>query len=444
MGRFDDDGQGLLPLFPLTSAIAPSGRLSIGGCDAVELARQYGTPLYVFDEATLRRRCAEFREEFSRAYPRAFVIYASKAFISRPLATLIVSEGLGLDVVSGGELAIACSARCPPASIYFHGNNKTRAELEQAVDYSVGRVVVDSFYELALLNEIAGVKGVSQDILLRLNPGVDAHTHAHVTTGVVDSKFGFPLGNGQAEEAVRQAICASNLNLVGLHCHIGSQVFETAPFEQAVEVMLKFAAGMRRKHGFELMEFSPGGGFAVQYVLDSPAPPVSSYARAITSKVLGLCQELGLTPPRLVVEPGRAIVGQAGVALYSVGSIKDIPGVRRYASVDGGMGDNIRPALYEAKYEALVANKAGRAARERVSIAGRYCESGDILVKEAMLPPLEPGDIVAVPVAGAYAPAMASNYNAVPRPAIVLVRDGVVRLIRRRETYEDMMSRDLG
>ena len=408
----------------------------------VELASRFGTPLYVFDEETLRQNCRQFREAFASRYPQSQVLYASKAFINPALARVMASEGLGLDVVSGGELAVARSVEFPARNIYFHGNNKTRSELEQAVQYGIGRVVVDGFNELSLLNDVAGKRGAVQETLLRVNPGVDPHTHAHIATGVVDSKFGFPLRDGQAEEAVRQAICLPNLNLVGLHCHVGSQIFEVEPYVEAIQVMLSFAAELRRRHGFELMEFSPGGGFAVQYLAGLPAPPVAKYAEAITSNVLSLCKELDITPPRLVVEPGRGIVGRAGVALYSVGSIKDIPGVRKYVSVDGGMGDNIRPALYEARYEAVLANRAGEPAVERVTVAGRFCESSDVLVRDVMLPRAQVGDIVAIPVSGAYAPAMASNYNAVPRPAIVMVNGGEARLIRRRETYEDLMSRD--
>ncbi|MEW6033525.1 MAG: diaminopimelate decarboxylase [Chloroflexota bacterium] len=443
MSRSDAGNRALLTVFPLTAKVDARGRLRIGGCDTVELAARFGTPLYLFDEATLRRKCSEFREEFGRRYPDTRVIYASKAFLNPALVAMLASENLGLDVVSGGELAVAQSVQFPAERIYFHGNNKSRAELEQALAYSVGRVVVDNFHELELLNEAARRAGKTQDILLRLNPGVDPHTHAHIATGVADSKFGFPLAGGQAEEAMRQAASAPGLKLVGLHCHIGSQVFEVEPFLEATELVLRFAAGMcPPQAGFELMEFSPGGGFAVQYLVETPAPPVSRYAEAITSRVLALCGALGLAPPRLVLEPGRGIVGQAGVALYTLGSVKDIPGVRRYVCVDGGMGDNIRPALYEAGYEALLANKADQPGTERVTLAGRFCESGDILVKDVMLPPVKAGDIVAVPVSGAYAPAMASNYNAVPRPAMVMVQDGKARLIRRRESYEDLMLRD--
>lgn len=436
------NGKDLIPLFPMGTEIDRHGHLVIGGCDTVELASRFGTPLYVFDEDTLRARCREFRDEFARRLPQSLAVYASKAFINKTLVSILASEGLGLDVVSGGELSVARSVKFPARNIYFHGNNKTRVELEQAVAYGIGRVVVDGFSELALLEQVAAARGVTQDILLRISPGVDAHTHASITTGILDSKFGFPLQNGQAEEAVKLALSLPHLKLVGLHCHIGSQVFEVEPYLEAIQVMLQFAADMLRKHGFEMLEFSPGGGFAVQYVPGPAAPPVSAYADAVVSKLTSVCAELKLKVPRLTVEPGRAIVGRAGVALYSVGSIKDIPGVRKYVSVDGGMGDNIRPAIYDAKYEAVLANKADAATVQKVTISGRFCESGDILVKDVSLPQVATGDIVAIPVSGAYCPSMASNYNAVPRPAIVLVKDGQARVIRRRETYEDLMAMD--
>lgn len=435
-------GKDLIPLFPIGTEIDHDGHLVIGGCDTVELASRFGTPLYVFDEGTLRARCREFRDEFTRRLPQSLAVYASKAFINKALVSILASEGLGLDVVSGGELAVARSVKFPARNIYFHGNNKTGAELEQAVAYGIGRVVVDGFSELALLEQVAASRGAIQDIMLRISPGVDAHTHASITTGILDSKFGFPLQNGQAEEAVKLALSLPHLRLVGLHCHIGSQVFEVEPYLEAIQVMLQFAAEMLRKHGFEMQEFSPGGGFAVQYVPGPAAPAVSVYADAIATKLTSVCSELKLKVPRLTVEPGRAIVGRAGVALYSVGSIKDIPGVRKYVSVDGGMGDNIRPAIYDAKYEAMLANKAGAATAQKVTISGRFCESGDVLVKDVSLPQVATGDIVAIPVSGAYCPSMASNYNAVPRPAIVLVKDGQARVIRRRETYEDLMAMD--
>jgi len=430
-----------LSLFPLTAEVNERGHLAVGGCDTIELAREFGTPLYVFDEFSLRRRCAEFKAQFSQHYADTAVVYAGKAFLNRALALLLKEEGLGLDVVSGGELSIAHSVDFPLDRVYFHGNNKSAEELKLALEWRVGRIVVDSFHELAQLAEIAKEKGCIQDILLRLTPGVDPHTHQHITTGIVDSKFGFPLSS--AGEAVAKAASAPNLNLVGFHFHLGSQIFEVEPYLEAVKITLDFAAAMKAECGFELRELDIGGGFAVQYTLDSPAPPLSAYAEAIASAVTSKCQELKLALPRLIIEPGRAIVGQAGMALYEVGTVKEIPGVRCYVSVDGGMADNIRPALYEAKYEAVVANKMRERESRKVTIAGKFCESGDILIRDISLPPVAAGDILAVADCGAYCLSMASNYNAALRPAVVMVREGKARLIRRRETFEDLTRCDL-
>jgi len=432
-----------LTLFPLTAEVSKQGHLLIGGCDVVDLANEFGTPLYLFDELTLRHQCREFKDEFCKYHPDTLVIYASKAFLNRALALIFQEEGLGLDVVSGGELSIAHSVDFPLDKVYFHGNNKTPEELNLALHLGVGRIVVDNFYELELLNRLAGERGISQDILLRLTPGVDPHTHQYTTTGTIESKFGFPVATGQAEEAIKQALSASNLNLLGLHFHLGSPVPEVQPYELAIEIILRFAREMGRKFGFNLSEFDIGGGFAIPYTLDSKVPTIAEYARALAGKLNSLISGLELSRPRLIIEPGRAIIGQAGVALYKVGAIKEIPGIKKYVCVDGGMSDNIRPALYGAKYEALVANKALEAEKDVVTIAGKLCESGDILVKDINLVSMHPGDIIAIPVCGAYSIPMSSNYNAMPRPAIVMVKESRARLIRRRETYQDMMNLDL-
>ncbi len=433
----------LAGVFPEGAQVGPQGRLVLGGCDTIDLAAEYGTPLYVFDETTLRNRCKEFLGEFSRLYSSASVAYASKAFINRALAAILKEEKLSLDVVSGGELAIARSVGFPLDSVFFHGNNKSRAELDQALECGVGRVVADNFHELSLLEGLAGGKGMRAKILLRLSPGVDAHTHAATTTGTLDSKFGFPISTGQAEEAVKIAMASPHLNLLGLHCHLGSPVLDLDAYARAIEVMIGFAAEMKSRHGFVMAEFSPGGGFPVQYLCTESHPPVSQYAGVIVAALKEQCRKHGLPSPRMTVEPGRAIVGRAGVALYTVGASKNIPGIRRYVSVDGGMADNIRPAIYGSRYEALVANKVGAPETEKVTIAGKFCESGDILVRDVDLPPVGAGDIIAIPASGAYCLAMASNYNASLKPAIVLVKDGKARLIRRRETPEDLMRNDV-
>ena len=429
-------------LFPVTAEVSADDRLVLGGCDSVDLVSQFGTPLYVFDEETLRRMCREFVGEFGARYSDTRVVYASKAFTTPALARLIDEEGLGLDVVSGGELAVARAVGFPSEGIYFHGNNKSLEELDMALDYRIGRVVLDGFHELSALDDLARRRGMTQDVMLRLSPGVDPHTHSHTTTGVLDSKFGFPIETGDAAQAVRQALEASSLNLVGLHFHLGSPIFELEPYSIAIDTALTFASSFKDQ-GLELQEFSPGGGFAIGYVMTQSPPAVADYAEVITSAVKDRCAALGLGTPRLVIEPGRAIVGRSGVALYRVGAIKDIPGVRRYVSLDGGMGDNIRPALYDARYEAAVANRMADPPRETVTLAGKFCESGDILIRDIRLPVMEPGDVVAIPSSGAYAPSMASNYNHNPRPAIVMVKDGNARLIRRRETYQDLMLCDI-
>ena len=436
-------------VFPDAAEIDGQGRLVIGGCSALDLAEEYGTPVYVLDEATLRNRCrtyrAEFEQRLSDTGAEAQVLYASKAYINPALAQIFNEEGLGLDVVSGGELAVAAAAQFPLEKVYFHGNNKTPDELAYSVEQGIGRVVVDSFHELELLSRIAGEAGRVQDILIRVSPGIDPHTHAYTTTGIIDSKFGFSIQTGDAENAIRQALAAPNLNLRGLHFHLGSPIFELEPYAAATDLVLRFAAGFREE-GLDLQEFSPGGGFAIAYTRDQEPPAIGEYAETIVGTLKETCDELGLAIPTLLIEPGRSIVGPAGVALYRIGAIKDIPGVRKYVSVDGGMGDNIRPALYQAAYEVLSAGKVnvdGNYQEEKVTIAGKYCESGDVLASDIMLPIPQPGDIIAIPASGAYCPSMASNYNLNPRPPMVLVKDGESRLIRRRESYGDMMLCDV-
>ena len=429
-------------VFPSSTEVAPSGHIKIGGVDLADLAAEFGTPLYLYDEASLRGQCREYIEEFRSRYPDVKVAYASKAFLNLALVRIFAEEGLGLDVVSGGELAMAVKGGMPPERIYFHGNNKSPQELAYAVEQGCGVVVVDNFYEMETLDEIAGGRGVRQDILLRISPGVDPHTHHHTTTGTLDSKFGFPLETGQAAEALGKALGSGHLNLLGLHFHLGSPIFETEPYAEAIKRALEFAAGQRAA-GLDLQELNVGGGFAIRHTRDDEPPTVARYADVIVSTLNAECQRLGLTPPLLTIEPGRSVVGRAGVALYSVGATKDIPGVRKYVSVDGGMGDNIRPALYGAHYEAVAATRANDPPTESITLAGKFCESGDVLVRDFPLPALRAGDLIAIPAAGGYAPSMASNYNLAPRPAIVMVNDGQARLIRRRESYDDLMSLDV-
>ncbi len=431
-----------ISLFPTTAAVNAAGRLEIGGCDSVGLAAEFGTPLYVFDEDTLRGICRAFIGEFTRRYADTWVAYASKAFINPAIARVMKEEGMALDVVSGGELAVAAAVDFPSDRIYFHGNNKTPDELRMAIDHRVGRIVIDGFHELELLDSLAREKGVVQDVMLRISPSVDPHTHVHTTTGTLDSKFGIPIETGDAAGAIRKALRAPNLNLIGLHFHLGSPIFELEPYAIAIDAVLTFAAEFKSE-GLKLEEFSPGGGFAIGYVTEQPPPPIGDYAEVITSMVRRRCDDLDLGSPKLIIEPGRSVVGRPGVALYTVGAVKDIPGVRKYVSLDGGMGDNIRPALYGSQYEAVVANRMSDEPEETITLAGKFCESGDFLIRDIDLPVLASGDIVALPSSGAYAPAMASNYNTNPRPAIVMVKGGEATLIRRRETYEDMMRADI-
>ena len=428
-------------LFPVAAVVNDQDHLLLGGCDVVDLLREFGSPLYVYDEATLQAMALGFKDAFGKRSPGAQVIYACKAFINVGMARLLAGYGLGFDVVSGGELTVLKVAGVSPDSVYFHGNNKSPQELEEAVAWGIGRVVVDGFREIELLEGIARAAGRRQPVLVRVSPNVDPHTHHHTTTGVLDSKFGIPIATGQAQEAVRSVLASPHLDLRGLHFHLGSPIFELEPYALATQVVLEFASQMR-EDGLELQEFSPGGGFAIAYTSADNPPTPDAYAEAIVSALAGGCQQFGMPTPALIVEPGRAVVGRAGVALYTVGSIKEVPGVRTYVAVDGGMGDNIRPALYGAQYHAMVANKATHPATHTVTIAGRYCESGDVLVRDARLAPVEEGDVIAIPAAGAYAPAMASTYNLNGRPAIVLVGEGRARLLRRRETYADLMSAD--
>ena len=429
-------------VFPISTQVNEQDHLVIGGCDVTDLVAEFGTPLYVYDEETLKARADGFIGAFGSRYGKSKVLYASKAFVNVGLARLLSGAGLGFDVVSGGELAILRAAGVPPETVYFHGNNKTPQELREALDWRIGQIVIDSFHELETLDELAREAGVVQPVLVRVSPSIDAHTHRLTTTGVLDSKFGFPLDTGQAKEAVQKAVAAPNLDLKGLHFHLGSPIFELEPYVEAIGRVLLFASEMREE-GLQMTEFSPGGGFAIAYTEEDEPPAPADYAQAIVDALKQGCADHGLPEPQLIIEPGRSITGPAGVALYTVGAIKDVPGVRTYVSVDGGMGDNIRPALYGSKYVAVVGDAASQEPTQVVTIAGKYCESGDVLVKDASVPPVRPGSIIAIPAAGAYSPSMASTYNVIGRPAIVLVSDGKATLIRRRESYVDLMAQDV-
>ena len=430
-----------IKLFPVASEINKAGHLVIGGCDTLDLAAKYGTPLYVLDELTLRKQCREFKNEFGKRYPDTTVVYAGKAFLNGAMATLLKEEAMGLDVVSGGELFIAESAGFPMDMVYCHGNNKSAEEIKTALSRHVGRIVVDGLDELARLTSLAEESGHIPDILLRITPGIEAHTHSHIATGGAGSKFGFPLY--MAEEAVSRAMAAPSVNLVGLHFHVGSLITEVNPYLESIDLVLEMASEMKGKYGFELEEFNIGGGYGVAYTLEDRVPEISYFADKITSAIVAKCGQLKLALPGLIIEPGRAIVARAGVALYKAGNIKDVAGPLRYVAVDGGMADNIRPALYDSRYEAVLAGKMNDKDSEPVTIAGRFCESGDIMVKNIKLPPVKTEDLIAIPVCGAYCIPMSSNYNASLKAPVVMLADGRDRLIRRRETYQDLTRCDL-
>jgi diaminopimelate decarboxylase len=426
--------------WPLTATRDDDGVLHLGGVALTELAVTHGTPLWVVDEEDLRTRARRYREGFAGVE----VAYASKAWCTVGILQLIDEEGLLVDVASGGELETALVAGISPARVIFHGNNKSVAELDRAVEVGVGRIVVDSFDEIDRLERVAADRGVVAPCVLRVTPGIDAHTHEYVRTGHDDSKFGFTLSLGLAEEAALAVRDAEHLDLVGIHAHIGSQIFGTDPFVANAEVMLELLARWREEHDLEVGELNLGGGMGIRYTHEDHPVEVSRYGKAVVEAVDETCERLGLPRPRLLVEPGRAIVGPSTVTLYEVGTVKPLPGLRTYASVDGGMSDNIRPALYGAEHEVALANRTGDTTPQPVTLVGKHCESGDLVREHASLPSdLKVGDLVAIAATGAYNESMASNYNRLPRPAAVLVRDGRVRELVRRETVEDLLRRDV-
>ncbi|WP_400163839.1 diaminopimelate decarboxylase [Brevibacillus sp. TJ4] len=426
-----------------TSRINEQGNLEIGGCDTTELAATYGTPLYVYDEALIRSKCRAYVEAFRDTGFAFQVAYASKAFCTMAMCKLVEEEGLSLDVVSGGELLTALQAGFPTERIHFHGNNKSREEIVMALDAKIGCFVVDNFIELFELDEIARERGEQVSVLLRVTPGVEAHTHEYISTGQVDSKFGFDVQTGQALEAIRYAHESQNLHLLGVHSHIGSQIFEVEGFVIAAKRLIDLLDEAKHAFGFVSTVLNVGGGFGIRYT-DSDTPlEAAEYIKAITTAVREEMSKRNIPLPELWIEPGRSIVGDAGTTLYRIGSQKNIPGVRKYVAVDGGMTDNLRPALYQAVYEAAIANKMNETENEVVSIAGKCCESGDMLIWDVKLPQASAGDILAVPSTGAYGYAMSNNYNRIPRPAVVFVKDGEAELVVKRETYADVVSHDL-
>ncbi len=426
-----------------TSTINNEGHLEIGGCDTVELKEQYGTPLYIMDEQLIRQRCREYMDAFRATGMEFQVAYASKAFCTMAMCRIVEEEGLSLDVVSEGELHTALQAGFPSARIHFHGNNKTPDELEMALDAEIGCFVVDNFIEMQMLDAIAAEKGLKPGILLRVTPGVEAHTHEFISTGQEDSKFGFDIGNGSAEEAVKLAHKLEHVELLGLHSHIGSQIFEVDGFQVAAQRVADFARQLQQEVGVTFKVINLGGGFGIRYTEEDSPLDAAEYVQAIADVVKQQFAGLEGQLPQIWIEPGRSIVGDAGTTLYTIGTSKDIPNVRKYVAVDGGMTDNPRPALYDAVYEAVLANRANDEATELVSVAGKCCESGDMLIWDIELAEPIAGDLLAVACTGAYNYSMASNYNRIRRPAVVLVRDGESDLIVERESFEDITRNDV-
>ncbi len=428
-------------MLPVTAKTNKLNHLEIGGVDTIELVEEFGTPLFVFDQETVVSRCRQYMSGFAGGPVPMEIVYAAKAFISLAFCRLIAEEGLSIDVSSGGELFMALKADFPVDRIYMHGNNKTPAELESALENRVGTIVVDSFDELAALDRLAGTVGRRQRILLRLTPGIKPDTHQYIQTGQVDSKFGFGIDDGTAGKAVDICLNSStNLDLVGFHVHIGSQIFALEAYAKSIEILIKFTADIQRHLKFSPEILNLGGGLGIKYLTGDEPTSIGDFAKVIFCAVESESEKAGLALPKLAIEPGRSIVGNACVTLYRVGTIKEVPGVRTYISVDGGMSDNIRPMLYGARYGALLANKIGSEPVKTVTVAGKHCESGDVLIKDIKLPEIEVGDILCTPATGAYGYVMANNFNMQPKPAVVLVKDGNARIMIERESYEDLIQ----
>ena len=415
-----------------------NGELTIGGVTATELVSQYQTPLYVYDVNHMRQQMRAFKAVFMKRKLDYAVSYASKAFATVAMYEVAAQEDVHLDVVSGGEIQTALAANYPMNHVSFNGNNKSVAELEMAVDSGLGTIILDNFYELDILHDVLSERDKKQDVLLRITPGVEAHTHDYISTGQTDSKFGFDVASGQAYTALQKAIADPYLNVLGVSAHIGSQIFDVTGFQMAAAKLVDLV----HEWGFDPQVINTGGGFGIRYTEDDKPLPATEFVEAIIETITEKTTSYGMAMPAIWIEPGRAIVGPAGYNLYTIGAKKDVPGIRTYLSVDGGMGDNIRPALYEAKYEAVLANNPQAPTEQVVRVAGKYCESGDVLVWQQELPKTKPGDVLAVLATGAYGYSMASNYNRNPRPAVVFVEDGHSQLVVERETYTDMIRLD--
>jgi diaminopimelate decarboxylase len=419
------------------------GHLEIGGINTISLAEKYGTPLYVYDVSMIRANCRAFINTFKDLNVKAKIAYASKAFSTIAMLQVMKQEGMCLDVVSEGELYTALQADFPTENIHMHGNNKNEAELSMAIKHNIGCIVVDNFYEIELIENILEQMNKKMDVLIRVTPGIESDTHQYIMTGNEDSKFGFNLQNGQAERAFQLLHNHSHIRFKGLHCHIGSQIFEADRFLAATDVLFNEISKWKNLYGYTPDVLNLGGGFGIRYTEKDEPLPYHLYVEELVSQVRQHAEALHMAVPEIWIEPGRAIAGNAGITLYSIGSMKEIPGIRRYVSVDGGLTDNLRPALYEAKYDAVIANKANQATTNDVSIAGKCCESGDMLIWDLAVPEVEHDDILAVFSTGAYGYSMASHYNRLPNAAVVFVEDGMDKLVVRRETYKDVVKNDL-
>lgn len=417
--------------------------LYIGGVGCKELREKYKTPLYVFDEELVRSNCKEYIKHFKVNENKNRVAYAGKAFLPIYMCKLIDEEGLYLDVVSGGELFTAYKSGFPMEKVLFHGNNKTIDEIEMGVNFGVGRFVVDNYYELELLQKICNEKSKIQSIYFRITPGIEAHTHDYIKTGQIDSKFGFALSNGDLQDALENIKKYENINLVGLHAHIGSQIFDVEPYLDEVEIMMNLVKEIKQQHNINIEEVDLGGGVGVYYTESDEPKTIKEFCSSIIQKVEDVCKDINISTPILIIEPGRSIVANAGSTIYTVGSIKDIKDVRTYVSVDGGMTDNIRPSLYQAGYECSIANKMGIDKNNKVTIAGKCCESGDILITDVDVMDIESGDILIMSSTGAYGYSMSSNYNKIIKPAVVSVKDGKSKLICKRESFEDLLRLEI-
>ncbi len=420
-----------------------NSHLYLNGVDLCSLAEKYGTPLYVMSEDIIRENCRLYKKTLDSLFPDNEVLFASKAFSCKEIYRIIAEEGLGADTVSGGEIYTALSAGFNPSKLYFHGCSKTDDELKYALENKIGRIVVDNKEELLRIDSFAKEMGIKASVSFRIKPGIDAHTHSAIMTGQIDSKFGFALENGEAEEIIALALSLESVELSGVHCHIGSQIFDIEPFKNAAKVMMKFISDMKLKTGYEIPEINLGGGFGIRYTDSDDPHGYGEFASAVFEEIKASAEEHGLNIPKIVIEPGRSIVGEAGLTLYKVGAVKEIKGIRKYVMIDGGMTDNPRYALYESEYKAIAANKADEPASEKITLAGKCCESGDLIGKDMELAPVIAGDIIAVLSTGAYNYSMSSNYNRIPRPAVVMLKGDEDRLIVKRETYEDIIKNDI-